>query len=306
MVEAGLDFLNAADVAGLSSAAQGEALAALGRAGAKHTAAHARVLAAFTAGSGYEGDGQFGPVPWLTHRTRITKAAARRDTAWVRRLAAHPAVGAALADGAVPQSWARDIGDWTGRLPAGLLPGADEILLTAAAGGAALEDLRFLATQIWETYRSGQPDPGGDPSFEDRDLRLETTIGGAGRLAGDLTPECAAAVQAVLDALGKHRGPGELRSQGQRWHDALAGAAQMLIAAGMCPGRAGQPTRCSCTCRSPSSAPCPARPGPRPPGSRPGPGTPATWTARPPKPPRVTRPWRRWSPGTSAGTPRRP
>ena len=32
-------------------------------------------------------------------------------------------------------------------------------------------------------------------------MRLEMTFGGAGVLAGDLSPECAAVVTAVLDAL---------------------------------------------------------------------------------------------------------
>jgi Domain of unknown function (DUF222) len=44
---------------------------------------------------------------------------------------------------------------------------------------------------------------------------------GAGRLAGDLTPECAAAVTAVLEALGEKRGPEDDRTAAQRFHDAL-------------------------------------------------------------------------------------
>ena len=36
-------------------------------------------------------------------------------------------------------------------------------------------------------------------------MRLETTFGGAGFPAGDLTPECAAVVTAVLDALSVSR-----------------------------------------------------------------------------------------------------
>ena len=45
-------------------------------------------------------------------------------------------------------------------------------------------------------------------AFEDRALRLATTLGGAGVLHGDLTAECAAAVQAVLDALSAPGGRG--------------------------------------------------------------------------------------------------
>ena len=46
-------------------------------------------------------------------------------------------------------------------------------------------------------------------------------LDGAGRLTGDLTPECAAAVTAVLEALGKKRGPEDGRTAAQRFHDAL-------------------------------------------------------------------------------------
>ena len=49
MLHRALDHLNAAEVAFLPSGVQAEALRALGRAEAKHTAARARVLAAFAA-----------------------------------------------------------------------------------------------------------------------------------------------------------------------------------------------------------------------------------------------------------------
>ena len=52
-------------------------------------------------------------------------------------------------------------------------------------------------------------------------ILLDTTLDNAGRITGDLTLECAAAVQAVLEALGKKRGPEDDRTQPQRFHDAL-------------------------------------------------------------------------------------
>src|SRR5580658_5427579 len=100
MLEAALDCLNAADMAALPAAAQADCLRALERAEAKHTAARARVLGAFTAQGGFEGDGQHGARPWLKWQTRVTGGAAAGAAGWVRRLAAHPAVGRALAAGA--------------------------------------------------------------------------------------------------------------------------------------------------------------------------------------------------------------
>ena len=88
--------------------------------------------------------------------------------------------------------------------------------------------------------RSAVPD-GDDGDFSDRALWLEKTLAGAGRLTGDLTPGCAAALTAVLEALGSKTGPEDTRSLTQRHHDALEEACHRLIAANMVPGRDGQP-----------------------------------------------------------------
>ena len=52
-------------------------------------------------------------------------------------------------------------------------------------------------------------------------MRLVTTFQGAGVLNGDLTPECAAVVDAVLDALSAPAGAEDTRTREQRYHDAL-------------------------------------------------------------------------------------
>ena len=59
-------------------------------------------------------------------------------------------------------------------------------------------------------------------------MSLDTTLDGAGVVHGDLTPECAAMVQAVLDALSAPAGGGDLRTRPQRYHDALAEALRRL------------------------------------------------------------------------------
>ncbi len=82
------------------------------------------------------------------------------------------------------------------------------------------------------------PDQDG-PRFGDRAVRLETTFGGAGVLHADLTPECAA----VLDALSAPRGAEDERTHGLRYHDALEDAMRRLVAAGLLPERAGQPVK---------------------------------------------------------------
>ena len=74
-------------------------------------------------------------------------------------------------------------------------------------------------------------------------MRLETTFEGAGVLGGDLTPECAAMVGAVLDALSAPAGAEDTRTREQRYHDGLQEAMRRLVAAGLLPERAGQPVK---------------------------------------------------------------
>ena len=72
---------------------------------------------------------------------------------------------------------------------------------------------------------------------------METTFGGAGVIAGDLTPGCAAVVTAVLEALSAPRGAEDTRAKDQRYHDALEDAMRRLVACGLLPERAGQPVK---------------------------------------------------------------
>ena len=67
-----------------------------------------------------------------------------------------------------------------------------------------------------------------DEAFEDRSVRLEATFDGAGVLNGDLTPDCAAVVGAVLDALSAPAGAEDTRTHAQRCHDALQEAMRRL------------------------------------------------------------------------------
>ena len=147
------------------------------------------------------------------------------------------AVGDALGAGEISESWARQVCDWTDMLPEDVRADADVILLGAAAGGAELRDLGKLAEEI--RRQCARPDTDGDDGFAGRSLRLDTTFEGAGKLDGNLTPQCAAALQAVLDALGKRRGPEDERTKGQRLHDALEDACRRLIGSGVPAGTGG-------------------------------------------------------------------
>jgi Domain of unknown function (DUF222) len=243
MVRAGLSYLSAADAAQLSAATQAEYLRELEQDAAALTAAQAWILASFTAAQGYAGDADHSAVSWLIHRTGITKGAAVGHAAWARRTATHPRVLAGLAAGQVSESVARAICLWTDKLPLEHRDAGDELLLAAAAGGLGLADLAALFAEMYVRARGDLPDQDPGREFADREVKLATTLGGAGVLHGDLTAECAAAVAAVLDALSAPAGKQDDRTKGQRYHDALAEAMRRLAASGMLPERAGQPVK---------------------------------------------------------------
>ena len=242
-VRAGLGFLAAADATAMAAETQAQCLQILEQATAMSTAARASILAAFTSGQGYAADADYSPRAWLINRTRITKRAAVAYTAWARRAAAHPQVAQALAGGEISESFARTICTWTDKLPEDCGQAADAILLTAAKAGADLRDLTGLAGEIYARSLPDDPGKERDQAFEDRSVKLETTFDGAGVLTGDLTPECASVVTAVLDALSAPAGAEDTRTYAQRYHDALHEAMQRLVTAGLLPERAGQPVK---------------------------------------------------------------
>jgi hypothetical protein len=126
----------------------------------------------------------------------------------VRRLAAHPRLGQALVAAAVSESWARHLCDWSDLLPPDVRDDADTIFLGAAAAGVDLAGLSVLAEEMYA--RTAGPDSDDDDDgFAERPLQLDLHWRGHGRLTGQLTPACAAALSAVLDVArqeGRPRG----------------------------------------------------------------------------------------------------
>ncbi|HEY2080109.1 MAG TPA: DUF222 domain-containing protein [Streptosporangiaceae bacterium] len=241
-LDAGLSWLATADMVELTTDEQAGCLRALERAESQLTAARAAILSAFDTASGYETDAARGSRSWLRWQTRVTGGAATAAVGWMRRMRAHPAVARVLAQGDISASWARQLCDWSDTLPEDKRADADQIMLAAASDGCELSDIGRLAEEMYRRCAPPDTDPE-DENFTNRNLRLARHFRGHGKLEGDLTPECTAALQAVLDALGQRVGPEDLRSPDQRRHDALLELCRRLIAAGGLPDRAGQPTQ---------------------------------------------------------------
>lgn len=240
-LDAALQYLVGDNIAEWTAGEQADCLRAIAVAEARQAALHANVLSAFcSAGGGLAGDGHRSPRVWLTWQTQATPRAAAGKVAWMRRLAAHPALADSLAGGTVAESLAAQIAAWSERLPEPVRNDADAALLDAAASGADLDALASLADEQQRAH--AEPDRDRD-RFEERAVRIAATLDGTGRVEGDLTARCYAALSAVLDALSQPTGPEDDRTLAQRRHDALEESCIRLIAADMLPNRAGQPVR---------------------------------------------------------------
>ena len=240
---AALDYIHQA-VSAADGSACGEVLLALGAMKAKLTAVQAGTLRRFDAADAHDSDGYGSSAAWLAAKAGMTKGAAKAAVAQMRQLTGRPLLDEALAAAEVSDSLAFAIADWTRPLPPVMLPGTDRVLLDAAAAGASVDDLRVIANYAIEQWRQQQPDSDPpDDRFPDRRLQLGTTFDGAAVLRGDLTPECATALRAVLEALGKKTGPEDHRTEQQRFHDALQEACALLLRARLTPDRAGADTQ---------------------------------------------------------------
>jgi Domain of unknown function (DUF222) len=240
MARSAMSFVYAADAAAMAVDSQAGALRDLEVLDAIQTVARASYLNVFMSAQGHVGDADYGPRAWLMHKTGITRGAAAGHVGWARRVAVHPELGKALAAGEVSESYGRMIATWTDRLPEDCRPAADAILLGAARSGMDLTDLTGLAAGIHHRSMPGDQDPD---HFGDRSVRVGATLDGAGVIRGDLTPQCAAVVTTVLDAVSAPADPGDTRSRAQRYHDGLQDAMERLVAAGLLPERAGVPVK---------------------------------------------------------------
>src|SRR5215831_10359539 len=240
---AGLDYLNSPAGAGLHAAGTGGVLTSLGELQAKVTSAHAAFLRRFDAADAHDADGYGTSSAWLAAMAKMTGPDAKAAVRRMRQLSRHPHLHGALARGEISESWAGEIDRWLKELPAELRDGTEKVLAEAAAAGASLEDLAAITAHALRQWQAQHPDADEDDGFDDRYVQVGTTFGGAACIRGNLTPECNAAVQAVLEALGKKAGPEDHRTEGQRFHDALQQGCELLIRARMVPGRAGADTQ---------------------------------------------------------------
>jgi hypothetical protein len=243
MLEAVMGFLAGLDPVDLPEAKVSRSLRVLERADAVGAAVRGRFLEAFDAQDGPVGDGQRTIRTWLVNSLRVTKGQAGEYQAIQALARDHAPLHAALAEGHVlTKSVALQLAKWTRAIPGEYRADAEEVLVAAARDGAELRTLAAVCAEIRARTARPDRDDDGDPGL-DRGVSLATTFDGAGVIHGDLTPQCAALVQAVLDALSAPQGADDLRTRPQRYHDALQEAMKRLLASDLLPQRAGQPVK---------------------------------------------------------------
>src|ERR1700677_4766120 len=117
---------------------------------------------------------------------------------------------------------------------------ADGHQTAASQAGADEPELARIAAELIAAL--APPDEDDDSTFRDRSLRLEDTLDGAGTLRGEMSPECTAALHAVLDVLSRPCGKEDGRTRDERLHDAMHEAMLRLLGArDLLPRKGGAP-----------------------------------------------------------------
>src|SRR5271154_4462492 len=222
-------FLAAADMTQLPAETVAELLAAMEPVDAGQAAVRGQAVSILAARQMYTEFGHRAPTPFLIYWTGVKggKAAQVAKLGTLHRQ--HPLLAAALAEqDVVSESIAVQIAAWTGKLPDDCIPAADGILIEACRAGLNEILLADLAAQIRAQVCG--PDPEDEGKLEERTLRVETTLDGAGRVDGNLTPACTALLKTVLDVFRAKDGAEDHRSPHERNHDALEEALKLVLA----------------------------------------------------------------------------
>jgi hypothetical protein len=223
VIMSGMRFLAGVDCSLVPAQVKADALKGLERADALGTVARAHLIWSLDKNADFEAWGQRSMPAWLVNEAGVTKAEAGAQRKWTRMVLEHPAVAGLMADGLITRSWLAKITLVTGKIREDRRGEAEKLIARLAREGQlGARDLFRLAAEIRDRAPAEDPrDDDPDRGFEDRSVRLELTLDGAGTLTGQLSPECAAAVGSLLRRFAARRGRQDTRTQPQRNHDAL-------------------------------------------------------------------------------------
>src|ERR1700677_1094816 len=241
MLTSTMDYLTGVDFPGLADAEIADALRILERADAVEAVVRGKLVKMFGLSGGPSADAHQSTGAWLKWETGITSAQAKTYSSWARRVDEHPVIIEAMLAGRhmSPSLAARCCG-WTRKIPVEFRAEADGVLAAAFQAGADEPELARIAAELIAAL--APPDEDDDGTFTDRSLRLEDTLDGAGTLRGEMSPECTAALHAVLDVLSRPCGKEDTRTRDERLHDAMHEAMLRLLGArDLLPRKGGAP-----------------------------------------------------------------
>ena len=223
VITSGMEFLAGLDCSELPAAVKADSLKGLERADALEVIARAHLMWSLDKNADYESWGQRSMSAWLVNEAAVTKGEAGSYRKWTRTVLEHPAMAGLMADGLLTKSWLAKLTLVTRKIREDRRGEAEKLIAELAREGQlGPRDLWRLASEIRDRAPAEDPrDDDPDRGFEDRSLRLELTMDGAGTLTGQLSPECAAAVGSLIRRFAVKRGKEDTRSQPQRDHDAL-------------------------------------------------------------------------------------
>jgi hypothetical protein len=249
VIESGMQYLADLDCSELPAAVKADTLKRLERADALETIARARLAWAFDVDCDYESYGQRSMSAWLVNEAGLTKAEAGSYRKWTRTVLEHPAIAGLMADGLITRSWLAKLTLVTRKIREDRRHEAEKLIARLAREGQlGPRDLFRLAAEIRDRAPAENPrDDDPDRSFEDRSLRLEVTLDGAGTLTGQLSPECAAAVGSLLRRFAVKCGKEDTRTPGQRSHDALMQMCLRLLGTDLSAPAGGAPVQMTVT-----------------------------------------------------------
>ena len=248
MQQCALVFLAGEDAASLPAQTVADQLRALERTDAVGAALHGGPAADGLRGPGRPARLRPAEHPELAGPTHCGSPGARpAEYQAIQALArGHQVLHAALAEGwVISKSEALQLAKWTRPIPAEYRGEAEDILVAAARVGVDLRGLAAICAEIRARTAEARPERRRQrPGRWTAPCPWTRRSSGAGVVHGDLTPECTAMVQAVLDALVRPQGRrGTCGPARQRYHDALSEAMKRLLASDLLPQRAGQPVK---------------------------------------------------------------
>ena len=240
-ITSGMEYLAGSDCSLIPAAVKADTLKGLERADALETVARAHLVWSFDKNSDFESWGQRSMSAWLVNEAGVTKGEAGGYRKWTRTVLEHPALAALMADGIITRSWLAKITVVTRKIREDRRAEAEKVIAELARDGQlGPRDLWRLANEIRDRAPAEDPrDDDPDRGFEDRSLRLELTLDGAGSLTGQLSPECAAAFGSLVRRFAVKGGKQDTRSQAQRQHDALTQMCLRLLGSDLSAPTAG-------------------------------------------------------------------